>query len=207
MKELKDEDISGLGKDPDDQSTTNSRYEPLWIWLVPCVADASNIEKEFNDSMRVEWAKAKAQMIRWQEELLLVQEEMWWVITYHEWRADWWREQSSLRMNDDPSILSGLLGYAHKQAAICIWMAEQCAIYWLWDLKEKEITPSWATAYESLLTQLPHSRATTQVDEECEDMALDNNEGNEGDEDEPGDEDEVDSNVEEEDYDDFDFDD
>ena len=96
MKELKDADISGPGKDADDRSTTNSRYEPSWIWLVPRIADASNVEEEFNDSMQVEWAKARARMIRWQEELLLVQEEMQRVIAYHEWRAGWWRERSSL---------------------------------------------------------------------------------------------------------------
>ena len=165
LKELKDADISGPGKEPDDRSTTNSRYEPSWIWLVPRIADASNVEEEFNDSMRVEWAKARARKIRWQEELLLVKEEMRRVIAYHEWRAGWWREQSSLRTNEDPSILSGISGYAHKQAAISIHMAEQCALYWLRDLKEKEITPSWATAYESLLSQLPPRRGTTQVDE------------------------------------------
>ena len=207
LKELKDADISGPGKDADDSSTTNSRYEPSWIWLVPRVADASNVEEEFNDSMQVEWVKARARMIRWQEELLLVQEEMRRVIAYHEWRAGWWRERSSLRTNEDPSISSGLSGYAHKQATICIRMAEQCAMYWFRDLKKRGITPSWATAYESLLSRLPHHRAAIQIDGECEDVVLDDNEGNEGDEDEPGDEDEMDSIVGEDDYDDYDFDD
>jgi len=87
-------------------------------------------------------------------------------------------------------------------------MAEQCALYWLRDLKEKGITPLWATAYESLLSQLPRCSATTQVDEEWEDTAFDNIEGNKGDEDKSGDEDEGDDNVgDDDDYDDFDFDD
>ena len=95
-------------------------------------------------------------------------------------------------------------------------MAEQCALYWLRDLKEKGITPSWATAYESLLSQLLCRSATTQVDkegegmaldEEWEDMAFDNIEGNEGDEDKSGDEDEGDSDVGDDDYNDFDFND
>lgn len=214
LRELKDADISGPGKDPDDRSTSNSRYEPSWIWLVPRIADGSNVEEEFNDSMRVEWAKARARMIRWREELLLVQEEMRRVIAYHEWRAGWWRERSTLRTNGDPSILSGLSGYAHKQAALCTRMAERCALYWLRDLKEKGIMPSWATGYEDMLSQLPHRHAATQLDDECEgmaldeeweDMAVDNVEGNEGDEDKSGDEDEGDSDVGDDDYDDFDF--
>ena len=80
-------------------------------------------------------------------------------------------------------------------------------MYWFRDLKKRGITPSWATAYESLLSRLPHHHAAIQIDEECEDMVLDDNEGNEGDEDEPGDEDEMDSIIREDDYDDYDFDD
>ena len=84
LRELKDADISGPGKDPNDRSTSNSRYEPSWTWLVPHITDGSNVEEEFKDSMQVEWAKVRAQMIRWQEELLLVQEEMQRFIAYHE---------------------------------------------------------------------------------------------------------------------------
>jgi hypothetical protein len=47
---------------------------------VPHVAEPSNTEvgmgEEFNDSIRVEWANTRARMSRWQEELLIVQEEM-----------------------------------------------------------------------------------------------------------------------------------
>jgi hypothetical protein len=91
LNELKDKDICGPGKDPEDTSTTKSRYEPSWIWLVPLVAESANSnsgmdEDEFNESMRVEWAKAKARMTRWKEELLILQEEMRRVIAYHRWK-------------------------------------------------------------------------------------------------------------------------
>ena len=33
-------------------------------------------EDEFNKSMQVEWSKARAHMQRWNEELLIIQEEM-----------------------------------------------------------------------------------------------------------------------------------
>jgi len=79
LKELKEAHISGPGREPDDIS--NSCYQPTWIWLVPCVSGLSDMqmnigEEEFNKGMQVEWAKAKAQMQWWNEELLLVQEEM-----------------------------------------------------------------------------------------------------------------------------------
>ena len=66
LKELKDVDIRGPGKDLDDMCSSNSHYEPSWIWLVPCVTSESNNpeggmrEEEFNDHMHVEWAKARA---------------------------------------------------------------------------------------------------------------------------------------------------
>ena len=88
LKELKDEDICGPGKDADDRTTSNSRYETSWIWLVPGTANSD--DEEFNDSMRVEWAKLRAWMMRWKEELLIVQEEMRQVLVYLRWRADWW---------------------------------------------------------------------------------------------------------------------
>jgi hypothetical protein len=156
LKELKDKDISGPGKDPEDISTTNSRYEPSWIWLVPLIAESSNTnsgirEDEFNDSMRVEWAKARARMMRWTEELKIIQEEMRRVIAYHGWRATWWKDQGALRSQGDNTVLSGLSGYANKQAAICTRMAERCAIYWLPYLMEKGFKPGWASEYESQL--------------------------------------------------------
>ena len=81
FRELRKEHISGPGRDPEDASTTNSRYKLSWIWLVPRVSGPSNAETiigkdEFNETMRVEWSKVRAHMRRWNEELLIFQEEM-----------------------------------------------------------------------------------------------------------------------------------
>jgi hypothetical protein len=177
LKELKDSHISGPGKEAD--STSKSRYEPSWIWLVPRViqSDGGEMalrEDEFNGVMRVEWAKARARMKRWNEELLLVQEEMRRVIEYHRWKAEWWRGQSSLREHADASILSGILGYAHKQAAICVCMAERCAIHWLPHLEKKGITPVWGGEYQDLLCKVREACNMSKSDhEECEEGILD----------------------------------
>ena len=149
LKELKDQDIRGPGKDTDDETTSNSRYEPSWIWLVPRLSQTSDPnDEEFNDSMRVEWVKSRARMMRWKEELLLVQEEMRRVLVYLKWRADWWWERTSLRLHSDESIVSGISGYAHKQAAICSRMAKKCACYWLPRLEANGITPTWESDFE-----------------------------------------------------------
>ena len=56
-----------------------------------------------------------------------------------------------MRNHEDQVILSGISGYAHKQAAICVRMAEQCAWHWLPHLKARGIVPSWGLDYEHLL--------------------------------------------------------
>lgn len=155
LKELKDADIRGPGKEAYEESASNSRYAPSWIWLVSRAstnADANEAthDGEFTESMRVEWAKARARMMRWQEELLLVQEEMRRVVEYLRWRAEWWRNRSSLRAHNDPTISSGISGYAHKQAAMCIFIAEQCARYWLPRLQDEGITPPWSSHFDHL---------------------------------------------------------
>ena len=170
LKELKDRDISGPGKDPEDKTMSNSRYEPSWIWLVPGSAGTQPSptqisNDEFNDSMRVEWAKARARMMRWKEELLIVQEEMRRVIEYLRWKATWWQARTSLRGHHDSGIVSGISGYANKQAAICGGMAEQCASYWVPCLKDKDITPSWASYFPSLSPRRIRRRAIVSVGE------------------------------------------
>jgi hypothetical protein len=160
-------------------------------------------KEEFNDSMCVEWAKVRARMLKWQEELLIMQEEMRQVIAYHMWKVAWWREMGSLRTNSDLTILSGLLGYAHRQAAIHSRMAEQCVLHWLLHLKSRGIMPLWAVDYESLLSQV--QTYNVQDNEEYEDMMPDNIEGNKHEELDFGDGDEIDSGIEDEDDDDLDW--
>lgn len=169
LKELKKEHINGPGKEPDD--TSNSRYQPSWIWLVPHASGSSNTEMmigedEFNKSMQVEWSKARARMRRWNEELMIIQEEMRRAIAYHEWRAAWWRERTSLREHSDATISSGVLGYACKQAAICTRMAERCAMYWLPHLEMKGFTPAWASDYKHLLCEgLEAAKVEVEIDD------------------------------------------
>ena len=77
LQELRDQDIQGPGKDNDKKS--NSQFEPSWIWLVPFILAASEkeeSEERFNKSMWCEWVKSKAWKEQWEEEVILIQEEM-----------------------------------------------------------------------------------------------------------------------------------
>jgi hypothetical protein len=145
LRPLLDRDISGPGKDPEDP-TQNGRYEPSWIWLV--VQNPSSefevVEEDFNDSMRVEWAKVMARAARWNEELLIVQEEIRRVLAFFSWKSSWWIDQAARRkINNDAALVDGIHAYAYKQAAIQSRMRERCASYWLPVLEQHGITPSW----------------------------------------------------------------
>ncbi|RDX44815.1 hypothetical protein OH76DRAFT_1328515, partial [Lentinus brumalis] len=69
------------------------RRQISWIWQAGSedgtVSDAA-VQSNLQESLRVEWCKARARAQRWTEECELLQEEMRRVLQYHEWRADWW---------------------------------------------------------------------------------------------------------------------
>ena len=111
-------------------------------------------------------------------------------------------------MRDHPNmtILSGISGYAHKQAAISLHLAEKCAVHWLPHLKGKGITPSWASDFEHLVNQVSVDADVIDNDEGLEDIQLDgSDDGCGGDIEDEGIE--GDGAGLDEDADDFDFDD
>ena len=90
LKDLTDKDIRGPGKD--DDGLGNGCFKPSWIWLVPRVLSAPDMEDSkvaLDDSLQVEWAKSRARKEHWEEEVLITQEEMRQVIMYYQWRARW----------------------------------------------------------------------------------------------------------------------
>ncbi|KAJ7716561.1 hypothetical protein B0H16DRAFT_1741222 [Mycena metata] len=92
-----------------------SRRVMSWIWTAPGALD--NEEERLHDSIRVEWARARARKIRWEEEVMTLREEMRRVLRYLEWQADWWREHTAVRVDvESVEIGAGLRAYALKQA-------------------------------------------------------------------------------------------
>ena len=77
--------------------------------------------------------------------------------------------------------MSGISGYAHKQADICVCIAEQCAQHWLPHLKAKGVVPSWGLDYEHLLVESQESwnssepLGNTTQDLDIEDLDEDSN--------------------------------
>ncbi|KDR76587.1 hypothetical protein GALMADRAFT_67342 [Galerina marginata CBS 339.88] len=172
LKELKPTDLRGPGRDPEnleDSKTSNGRFTPSWIWLVPRPPQEKGddqTEEEFNDTMRAEWAQTRARMCRWDEELLILQEEMRRVLAFFEWKASWWLEQGNRRRNLESSVESGLIAYAHKQANICLRMAARCAIDWLPILKEHGIIPTWNVRYSGVIVTSTEANITSDSEDD-----------------------------------------
>ncbi|KAF9007366.1 hypothetical protein BDQ17DRAFT_1323975 [Cyathus striatus] len=150
LHELKSEDISGPGKDPDDMSS-NGQFEISWIWLVPHASSKTNNDDDkMNESLRVEWAKSHARRDRQTEELLILKEEMQRVIQYFEWKTEWWKSLADVRTYESSTgidIKQGVKAYVLKQASICQKLAQSCADWWLPAFKKQNYTPEWAEKY------------------------------------------------------------
>lgn len=98
-------------------------------------------------AIRVEYAKSKARAERWEEERVLVHEEMRRCIAYFEWRADWWHSQERRREDLDPEVLRGLSAYACKQATFQKRLATEFARKWGPYLKRNGFDHSWSQKY------------------------------------------------------------
>ncbi|THU86912.1 hypothetical protein K435DRAFT_593756, partial [Dendrothele bispora CBS 962.96] len=58
-----------------------------WIWYQPNISED---DPEFRDALCVEWCKSRARMLRWREEVLLLNEELGRMSDYAMWKSEWW---------------------------------------------------------------------------------------------------------------------
>jgi hypothetical protein len=99
--------------------------------------------------MRVEWAKTHARANRWQEEVMLVTEEMRRVVAFLDWKANWWRAQGQCRMDLRGDIKDGLMAYANRQGHLMQHLAETFAALWCPMLTEYGLRIEWPEHYVS----------------------------------------------------------
>ncbi|KAF8214207.1 hypothetical protein K438DRAFT_2149407 [Mycena galopus ATCC 62051] len=93
-----------------------SRCTLSWIWYT---AKSLNPEEpteiELVEALRVEWCKAYARMHRWEEDVVLVEEEMRCTIQYGRWSAQQWATRAGARTaNVEPELVEGLTAYAQE---------------------------------------------------------------------------------------------
>ncbi|KAK6997432.1 CxC2 domain-containing protein [Favolaschia claudopus] len=84
-----------------------------WIWYQTQIGDG---DEEVIDALRVEWCKAFARTRRWQEEIVLLEEEMRRTVQYGVWMEAEWENRASARAVDSPELAEGLRAYAAEHA-------------------------------------------------------------------------------------------
>ncbi|KAJ7661813.1 hypothetical protein B0H17DRAFT_1185128 [Mycena rosella] len=97
-----------------------------WIWYTAKVGEPTEQElvEGCSVALRVEWCKAYARMRRWDEDVVLVEEEMHRTIQYGYWEAGEWLQRSVAREGTvTPELEEGLKAYAleqtHHKAKTC----------------------------------------------------------------------------------------
>lgn len=58
----------------------------------------------------MEWAKAKARADRWEEEVVLLNEEMQRALVFCQWKKEWWAERASIRLDYSCELPDGVYG-------------------------------------------------------------------------------------------------
>ncbi|OAX33799.1 hypothetical protein K503DRAFT_794391 [Rhizopogon vinicolor AM-OR11-026] len=110
----KKDDVRGMSVPKNGES--EGRRQLSWIWLVEGVGDDQ--DEVVQDSLRVEWCKARARSMRWAEEVELLNEEMRRVLQFLRWHASWWNELGRARTLSTAADNEGLVAYARCQAQL-----------------------------------------------------------------------------------------
>lgn len=149
LRPLAREDIRGPGKD--DDALGEGRFEMSWIWLVPGVQTGETTcdtqSEEFVSSMRVQWFRSRARAERWEEEKIILQEEMRRVLEFFEWKQSWWLKQVQRRDDATPLVQRGLTAYAHKQSEMYGRLVDKFFARWNSVFDACSLRPEWRSRY------------------------------------------------------------
>ena len=142
---LTEGDNRGPGKEPEEVSGSDGQYVPSWIWHSKTTTVSP---EEVNKEMRVEWAQCVARADRWEEEVILLQEEMRRTTQFLEWRSsDWFAKAGSRTVAITAALRSGLLAYANKQGSIFHHLAVRFSQRWRSALVSLSLPHAWATDF------------------------------------------------------------
>ncbi|KAL4261314.1 CxC2-like cysteine cluster KDZ transposase-associated domain-containing protein [Pleurotus pulmonarius] len=122
VQPLLDADVRSL-KEGDNTGNSEGRRQLSWIWSSQRTSDAE-LTEGMNEALRIEWCKARARAQRWQEECILLREEMSRVIKFHQWQADTWETRAI------EATLEGHKAYAWRQRQTRLTLIVRCRRSW-----------------------------------------------------------------------------
>ncbi|KAF8869326.1 hypothetical protein BD779DRAFT_1614547 [Infundibulicybe gibba] len=118
-------DIHGLNVG--DEGSTEGRRTLSWIWKAQGPGHLGEGEL-MSDALRLEWCKARARAHRWQEECLLLQEEMRRTLAFFQSEIEKWGMIIAGLPSTDAT--EGLKAYACRQADIRRGLLTRCQDRW-----------------------------------------------------------------------------
>ncbi|KAL1711275.1 hypothetical protein EV715DRAFT_268679, partial [Schizophyllum commune] len=131
-----------------------------WIWT--CLGGpVQDEEAQVHDAVRIEWAKARARSERWQEEVMLLEEEMQRVLRYLAWSGQEWAQRAETTPTRDAYMRAGLQAYALRQRAIVDAVARSFRERWAVRLPHLRIANPSEGRPATTTTALPTEHAST----------------------------------------------
>ncbi|KAG1741361.1 hypothetical protein EDB19DRAFT_1895127 [Suillus lakei] len=101
-----------------------------WIWNMRGAGPNEMDDDNTFEDMRVEWCKARAQAMRWAEEVDLLQEEMQRVVQFLEWDAQRWDNWGKGNTLQDADKCEGRTAYAKRQGVLRRMLAKSFESSW-----------------------------------------------------------------------------
>jgi hypothetical protein len=142
---LAEADNRGPGKEPEEKLLRDGQYALSWIWRSSATSVSPD---EVNKDMRVEWAQSVARADRWEEEVILLREEMRRVVQFLEWRSsDWFAKADSRTGAVTSSVRAGLSAYANKQGSVFHNITVRFTQRWRPVLISLSLPHAWATEF------------------------------------------------------------
>lgn len=142
---LNDGDNRGPSKEQEEVGTSDGTYVQSWIWRSSTTAVSRD---EVNEDMRVEWAQCMSRAARWEEEVILLQEEMRRVVEFLGWKSHSWFSKADARAGAVTSaIRAGLSAYAKKQGSIFLNLAIRFSQRWHSTFLSLSLPHTWATRF------------------------------------------------------------
>ncbi|KAG6808347.1 hypothetical protein H0H92_004412 [Tricholoma furcatifolium] len=128
LKVLTDEDLRGLTAD--EEGFGEGRRKLSWIWSMSGGDAVEGGEKQ--EALRIKWCKARARAHRWQEECLLLDEEMRRCLAFFAFQSRHWKERVDASYDHvlDRATVIGLQAYAQRRAAHYQNLAASCSSEW-----------------------------------------------------------------------------
>ncbi|KAF7423051.1 hypothetical protein PC9H_011215 [Pleurotus ostreatus] len=122
LQPLADSDVRGL-RDGQDAASSEGRRTLSWIWAAERTNDAE-LNEGMNEALRIEWCKTRARAQRWQEECVLLGEEMRRVLEFHRWQAKEWETRAL------GATTEGARAYAWRQEHTRQTLISMCKSTW-----------------------------------------------------------------------------